>query len=389
MAVIIKRGTDSNDNKWVIMHVSAIEVTECAKSVTCTILVDDDRLWFELSPPRPVYHLGDVAVCALLFSAMHQSSDLYLPDTLTVSPQLLGQIEQIQTIFVAWYPQQLHKITLHCRSAPAKVSEAGVGCFFSGGVDSCYSAVLNQASISHLVFIHGIDMQLHNQVLMQQVMQENQRMADVLGKPLLVVTSNVRKFCTDRGLSWLIGQGGGLASIAHLLAFEQMLIPASHTDTELFPFGSHPLTDPLFSNEMVALIHDGAVRRSDKIRYLSSHPLIMDRLRVCWQDRGYNCGECEKCLRTMLTLALLNIRSKALPVLTDLQAFKRLRLHGDSEASYVYDSYRLACELNHPSLRAPLKWLIRRIRLRRLLIDLEQTVLGGRLRQWLRQWMQR
>jgi hypothetical protein len=41
---------------------------------------------------------------------------------------------------------------------------------------------------------------------------------------------------------------------------------------------------------------------------LSSHSEVLARLRVCWENLGnYNCGLCEKCIRTMLGLRAIGV----------------------------------------------------------------------------------
>jgi hypothetical protein len=73
----------------------------------------------------------------------------------------------------------------------------------------------------------------------------------------------------------------------------------------LIPCGSHPETDPLWSNEQLTFVHYGTnARRLDKLKVLADHPLVMRHLRVCWKNAGrqHNCCRCEKCMRTMLML---------------------------------------------------------------------------------------
>jgi hypothetical protein len=43
------------------------------------------------------------------------------------------------------------------------------------------------------------------------------------------------------------------------------------------------------------------VHRSEKINFISNYDDIYDYLRVCWKNYNntYNCGICEKCIRTM------------------------------------------------------------------------------------------
>jgi hypothetical protein len=55
-------------------------------------------------------------------------------------------------------------------------------------------------------------------------------------------------------------------------------------------------------------VHHGSnATRLDKLATIVRDPMSYDRLRVCWiQDIGLkNCGECEKCIRTMTALDIL------------------------------------------------------------------------------------
>jgi len=45
-----------------------------------------------------------------------------------------------------------------------------------------------------------------------------------------------------------------------------------------------------------------------KLRVLARYPESLARLRVCWENpSAYNCGHCEKCVRTMLGLRALGV----------------------------------------------------------------------------------
>src|SRR5207302_11088078 len=81
------------------------------------------------------------------------------------------------------------------------------------------------------------------------------------------------------------------------------------------PWGAHPLVDPRWSTEAVDVVHDGCeANRIEKIRrQIASSPLALQSLRVCWRgdSASYNCGECPKCLRTMLALHLAGTLPRA------------------------------------------------------------------------------
>lgn len=73
----------------------------------------------------------------------------------------------------------------------------------------------------------------------------------------------------------------------------------------LYPYGMHPDLDPLWSTDRLAVEHVGAdATRLKKISFIAKYPIVLNTLRVCWRNpkNKYNCGECEKCLRTMVAL---------------------------------------------------------------------------------------
>ena len=74
-------------------------------------------------------------------------------------------------------------------------------------------------------------------------------------------------------------------------------------DQLIFPWGATPLTIPLISTERLPVTEDGCgYDRSDKVSYISRNTRASDHIRVCWagNQMDRNCGECEKCIRTML-----------------------------------------------------------------------------------------
>jgi len=136
-------------------------------------------------------------------------------------------------------------------------------------------------------------------------------MADSLGKEIIFYSTNIRKITS---LSWGINlYGCGL--IAPALALSQyiskVIISASHSldIAEMCPCGSSVLFDKYISNSRIMTEHYGShLRRIDKIKKISQKSFLLKNCRVCYQDTlEYNCGICEKCLRTMVPLLLLKI----------------------------------------------------------------------------------
>ena len=57
----------------------------------------------------------------------------------------------------------------------------------------------------------------------------------------------------------------------------------------------------------VAVEHaDATFRRDGKVRAIADHPMVRRHLRVCFSPKTEtgNCSRCEKCIRTMIALAL-------------------------------------------------------------------------------------
>jgi hypothetical protein len=209
---------------------------------------------------------------------------------------------------------------MEASSAP---SGRGTAAFFSGGVDSFYTALRNRDDLAALVFVGGIDLRLDDPDR-ERVMGGVRSAAEELGLPLVEVATDLRMF-TDPFVPWVSAHGAGLASVALLLApwFDRVLVPATQTYGSLTPLGSHPLLDPLWSTDAVEIVHDGCeANRLEKIEAIAASDTAARWLRVCPQHPGgANCGECEKCLRTTvgIRIAGLSERFASLPPLRDAE----------------------------------------------------------------------
>src|SRR6185369_5970784 len=92
------------------------------------------------------------------------------------------------------------------------------------------------------------------------------------------------------------------------------------------------------------IVHDGAeASRTEKVRCIAKNQEALDWLRVCGNDTvDYNCGSCEKCLRTMMSLRLLNASSAALPPLRTMRDVRKIKLGDQNEWLYARDNHALA-----------------------------------------------
>ena len=142
------------------------------------------------------------------------------------------------------------------QSAAATGSQVpGVGCFFSGGVDSFYSALDRHAEITHLIFVHGFDIPFDDDRLASEALTAARAAARELGKPLISVRTDIRRV-SDPWSGW--GEhyhGAALATVGLLLA--DHVRAGDHSVHVLGggcqPVGFAPQLDPLWSTSRVTL----------------------------------------------------------------------------------------------------------------------------------------
>jgi hypothetical protein len=234
----------------------------------------------------------------------------------SVSPLLAGNLETIRDIFSAWISG--HRAALNFElSSDAAAPAPGVSLFFSCGVDCFYSLLMHRNEIDNLVLIHGFDVPLADTKTFALVENQARETARLFGKRLIVVRANLYWEQPSVPGGWYMYFGATLAAVAHALApnHGKMYIASSDSYADLRPCGSHPLLDPLWSTEAVQIVHDTGQTRLEKLRSLAQCPEALARLRVCWENLAdYNCGLCEKCIRTMLGLRAIGIeRCAAFP----------------------------------------------------------------------------
>ncbi len=311
-----------------------------------TSVGEDRELWFRFPPelrPRLVAE-GDPFVCAVLLPAMVEEKRLLIEGD--VSNRLLKSSPQIQDIYSCWVRGAHHLQLETGRREGAPVPPArGVGSFFSGGVDSFHTLLKHQAAITHLMLIDGFDAKLLNSAAVgRQTRAYAEGVAASLGKQLLVSATNARSLFVPL-VCWGDYHGAALAAVALSLrnVLETALVPATRTYTRLEPWGSHPLLDPLWSTEHTQIVHDGAeaTRIEKTVDWICRSDLALQGLRVCLvPDNDYNCGRCEKCLRTMIGLYLGGALEKCpvLPHTLPLREIEQINYLYEPKLAFAYEN---------------------------------------------------
>lgn len=293
-------------NERITMRVDVVDSDD--RNVTYTI----DGHPVSLASTEPfVRPAGDAEVALGFLSALKARENLLVD--LPMSGGLRRGLPQLQRIFGTWMDRPAVEISTESDQAGLEPAAKLVGCFFSGGVDSFFTALRHRAEIDYLIFVHGFDISVDDEALSVEALHHAREAAASLGKVLIEVRTDLRRY-SPIGDDWGMTHGSAMAFVAHSLSTKlgKVYIPSTYTYKDMFPWGSHPMTDPLWSGS-VELVHDGADRtRMEKLAYLAAEPVTYRHLRVCWENRNgrFNCCECEKCTRTMIALRVLGALEK-------------------------------------------------------------------------------
>lgn len=339
------------------MLVTGIEIADARDEVELRALVQSDMLeqpfllWYRFPAALRSFldpDNGDPFLAALLTLAMKAGEPLMIHAS--VSPRLLRAAREIQTIYHLW-DGRLSPVPveapLRIEATPPRAGPPRAGLFFTLGVDSWYTLLKHEdevarsgPAVNDLIFVHGFDIPLRGPKaeLIGEVLPRVAAAARVFRKNLIPVVTNIRDL-SDGRLSWgRVYHGAAMASIG--LALESLIdtlyIAGDQSYVRNYPWGSHALLDPLWSTERLWIRHDGAeATRIEKLRLIGRWPAALDQLRVCWEnpDGAYNCGQCEKCVRTLVCLQAAGLlgRCPTLPASLDLSLLHRLRLETHRE----------------------------------------------------------
>jgi hypothetical protein len=282
-----------------------------------------DRVYFGLDNATQADYVQEDAspfAAALLLPSMRQGEDLIIEGR--ISGQLHKGMHAIMEEVLRW-DLGLKPIKIEADSLAADPpSPRRSASFFSGGVDSFYTYLKHQADpaeadrISGFILVNGFDIDRRNTRLWDRARQSVSSVAEADGVELVVVRSNIQGL-VEPILLWDYAHGGCLAAVGLFLrgAFHQIYIPSTHSVAEQIPWGSNLALDGHWSTEGTAFIHDGteATRLEKVSSQIARSSRALEHLRVCFANEkgAYNCGRCDKCLRTMINLYVAGVLEKS------------------------------------------------------------------------------
>ena len=343
--------------------------------------VDGDRIFFRVPPQVDLPFRGEPFIGAALLEAMVRGVNIKVDKSLPVSMKLYSRLPEIQSIYKTWN-ENLQKIVIEARTESIGESYENVACFWSAGVDSSHTLFRNIEQVTHLVLLGGFEAGGNTEEAWNQCVEKQSAFCLSIGKKLIPMATNAKQWAEKRKLSWDFAQGLVLASMSPLFKCKEVLIGASHTFDNLFPAGTHPLTDPMWSTESTELIHYGAIRRSQKVFEISKNDLIFNNLQVCWRSPVTNCGECSKCVRTMVIMFLLNLSNKTFP---QLDSFDKLKIfknnNNESGMAFMEDLMILSKEVQNNKVRKILRGYYRTFKISVIISMIDRYLLGGAIRR--------
>jgi hypothetical protein len=267
--------------------------------------VRDAALWFEgdaALEPAPEAFAGMLLLPALRAHATLRSEA-------AIDAAWLASAAHVPKLFASWWGDE-ERFPIEAEPAPASRDPLpSTALCFTGGVDSFFSLLHGGHRPAWLLFVVGFDVRLDDEARAATAALALREVAHACGAHPLLLWSNARRHPLFRSVSWEHSHGSALAAAAHLLARRagRLVIPSTNSSGGLVPWGSHPDLDPLWSSSRVRIEHDSVdTPRARKVAAIAGHALVQHHLRVCWENRGptANCSRCEKCVRTLVMLAV-------------------------------------------------------------------------------------
>jgi hypothetical protein len=337
---------------------------------------------------------GDPALAMLLPIAMRLGENISFSDR--ISSELLINALEVMAVYEFYFPGYAIPVEIEAQSEILSVKPSGkTGSFYSGGVDSLFNIVEmerlnklhNTPLVNDLWVVRGMDIDIDDQELWDRVYSRLQYIRNI--KPelrVIDVHTNVRRL--HHGIvGWeQMGFAPILAGISKCFSdvVDAVLIGSYGRHEEIIPHASTPLVDPLWGCNRQRIRHFTCrANRQGKINTIGNEcPELLSELRVCWTNPkgSYNCGKCEKCLRTQLQLKVAGLldECKSFDEPLSLENLRKIWLPFEKKNAYAWKFWSdiaASCrDIGNPEYADVIEKKVRRAKL------LSKIPLDGRLR---------
>lgn len=362
----------------IIIEHPYIQVVGNRVRLVANIINDEDKkeMYFEVDKEYQDYlctEVIDAFVIGVLNFAMSRGENIC--SDVPVSERLYYQLE---TYFIPTMkevrPSCYKEIKIDVPVSDIRFENAkAVGTSASGGVDSFYSIsrhtgfVSTRYRLTHLLIANQFNKYGSEEEVREEFKQLISDIKDIpenYGLELITMYTNHHEFLFD---GFVQEYSLRICSYALALAklFETYYVSSGVAFKE-FGFANHDSDGfdifnlALASTDSLTFYSSGGeVGRTEKIRFFSQDEFIQKKLKVCNDDKHVNCGKCEKCMRTMLSLDIigeLDGFKESFP----LEEFKKRRRRFVTivEAGYLEASADLLESINLFSYRIPLSCIV-------------------------------
>jgi hypothetical protein len=194
--------------------------------------------------------------------------------------------------------------------------------------------------------IHGLDIPLDSVDAFATTCAHAEETLNSINVPMAVVKTNWK---TEACVHWEMEFGTGVSTCLRNWqgAVDTALLGSDEDYLRLvMPWGGNPLTYAMLSSTGFKVVYDGGeFARTEKAGGMKDWETGLRNLRVCWEGpiTGYNCGLCEKCLRTKMNFLAANTPlPTSLPGLpTDSQVFF-VRARNPAQMALLEEIYDIA-----------------------------------------------
>lgn len=282
-----------------------------------------------------------------------------------ICPELRNGLITAMSWIRHWYEPDRKPVQIEAKTKshlPMPHTPERAGLFLSGGIDSLATLRVNRlnfpvehpGSFKDGFLIHGIEKGKDLELFKQAVSSLSIIALDA-DISLIPVYTNIRHLDYDSSFWGKEFQGAALSAVAHTFSrrLTTVAIPSSFDISHLYPYGSHPLLDPNYSSSDLQIRHDSILlSRLTKTKLVADWDVALQNIRVCNKPKliktgTLNCGQCEKCLRTMLALLALGMLDKT-------RAFPEVDISEELILANAYIKYPPYAEFCYRELIVPL-----------------------------------
>jgi hypothetical protein len=287
------------------------------------------EIYFEVEEPfcDGLAHTPHAFLVPAVIPAMRHGEKRILVEE-PICPELWDGLEVAMAWIHEWGGAARMPVRIEARTQtalPAPRTPDRAGCMFTGGIDSMATLRRNRLrfpsdhpwAIRDGIIIFGLE--VDRLAAFDEVLNALAPVAKDANLQLLPVYTNVRTLDLDWHFWEFEWEGSVYSAVAHALSrrLTVVSIGATYDVPNMNQLGSHPLLDHNYSTTTLRVRHDGLTQsRFEKTNLLIGWQTGLDHLRVCntvdrYRPETINCGQCEKCVRTMLALTAVGALERA------------------------------------------------------------------------------